>query len=46
MYFCEGMGMANSTVLITDAGILAAIFLLGLLAKHFPKNGRGAGRKH
>jgi hypothetical protein len=38
--------MANSTMLITDAGILAAIFLLGMLAKLFPRNGRGAGRKH
>lgn len=38
--------MANSTVLIMDAGILAAICLLGMLAKLFPKNGRRTGPKH
>jgi hypothetical protein len=37
--------MTSSTVLITDAAILAGIFLLGLLAKLFPKNGRNAGQK-
>ena len=30
--------MTNSTVLIADMGILVGIFLLGLLAKLFPKN--------
>lgn len=38
--------MATSTMLITDGGILAVIFLLGMLAKLFPKNGRGTGPKH
>lgn len=33
----------NTTVLITDMAILVGIFLLGLLAKLFPKNGRKAG---
>ena len=33
---------SNSTVLITDMAILVAIFLLGLLAKLFPRNGRKA----
>jgi hypothetical protein len=37
--------MSNSTVLITDMAILVGIFLLGLLAKLFPKNGRKAGDK-
>ncbi len=32
--------MTNTTVLITDMAILVGIFLLGLLAKLFPKNGR------
>lgn len=30
--------MSNNTVLIVDMGILVGIFLLGLLAKMFPKN--------
>jgi hypothetical protein len=30
--------MTNSTVMIADMGILVGIFLLGLLAKLFPKN--------
>jgi hypothetical protein len=34
--------MTNSTVLIADMGILVGIFLLGLLAKLFPKNRRKA----
>ena len=34
--------MTNSTVLITDMAILVGIFLLGLLAKLFPRNGRKA----
>ncbi|HKD59021.1 MAG TPA: hypothetical protein VKB47_01105 [Terracidiphilus sp.] len=29
--------MSNSTVLIADMGILVGIFLLGLLAKLFPR---------
>lgn len=37
--------MTNTTVLIADMAILVAIFLLGLLAKLFPKNGRNAGSK-
>jgi hypothetical protein len=32
--------MTNTTVLITDMAILVAIFLLGLLAKMFPRTGR------
>jgi hypothetical protein len=32
----------NSTALITDMAILVGIFLLGLLAKLFPRNGRKA----
>jgi len=31
--------MSGSTVLITDMSVLVGIFLLGLLAKVFPKNG-------
>ena len=34
--------MSSSTVLITDMAILVGIFLLGLLAKLFPRNGRKA----
>ena len=30
--------MSNNTVLITDMAILVGIFMLGLLAKLFPKN--------
>jgi hypothetical protein len=37
--------MTNTTVLITDMAILVGIFLLGLLAKLFPKNGRHSGHK-
>ena len=37
--------MTNTTVLITDMSILVGIFLLGLLAKLFPKNGRNTGHK-
>jgi hypothetical protein len=36
----------DTTVLIIDMAILVAIFLLGFLAKIFPKNGRNAGSKH
>ena len=35
----------DTTVLITDMAILVGIFLLGFLAKIFPKNGRTAGSK-
>ena len=37
--------MSNTSVLITDMAVLVAIFLLGLLAKLFPKSGRNAGSK-
>jgi hypothetical protein len=37
--------MTNNGVLIIDMAILAGIFLLGLLAKLFPKNGGKAGTK-
>jgi len=37
--------MSNTVVLITDMSILVGIFLLGLLAKMFPKSGRNAGNK-
>jgi hypothetical protein len=40
-----GINMTNTTVLITDMAILVGIFLLGLLAKMFPKNGRHDGSK-
>jgi hypothetical protein len=35
---------ADTTVLLTDMAILVGIFLLGFLAKIFPKNG-GRGTK-
>jgi hypothetical protein len=38
--------MTNTTVLIPDMAILVAIFLLGFLAKIFPKSGRNADSKH
>lgn len=34
--------MSNNTVLIADVAILVGIFLLGLVAKLFPKNRRKA----
>jgi len=37
--------MSSSAVLITDMGILVGIFLLGFLAKLFPKNARRASSK-
>jgi len=37
--------MTNTTLLIVDMGTLVGIFLLGLLAKIFPKNGRNNGAK-
>lgn len=33
---------SETTVLMTDMAILVVIFLLGFLAKMFPKNGRKA----
>ncbi len=39
--------MSNSNaVLMTDMAILVGIFLLGLLAKIFPRNGRNSGQRH
>ena len=37
--------MTNTTELIIDMAILVGIFLLGFLAKQFPKNGRNHGSK-
>jgi hypothetical protein len=37
--------MTNTAVLITDMAVLVGIFLLGLLAKIFPKSGRNARSK-
>jgi hypothetical protein len=37
--------MTNTTVMITDMAILVGIFLLGLLAKLFPRNSRHDGSK-
>jgi hypothetical protein len=37
--------MTDTTVLIADMAILVGIFLLGLLAKMFPKDGRHSGSK-
>jgi hypothetical protein len=37
--------MTNTTVLIADMAVLVGIFLLGFLAKVFPKSGRNAGSK-
>ena len=37
--------MSNTNVLITDMAILVGIFLLGFVAKMFPKNGRNTGHK-
>jgi hypothetical protein len=34
--------MTHTTVLTTDMAILVGVFLLGFLAKIFPKNGRKA----
>ena len=38
----DRFAMTNTTVLISDMAILAVIFLLGTLAKIFPKSGRKA----
>jgi hypothetical protein len=37
--------MNEHAAFITDLCILAGIFLLGFIAKRFPKNGRKAGSK-
>jgi len=37
--------MTDTAVLTTEMGILVGIFLLGFLAKLFPKSGRKAGSK-
>jgi hypothetical protein len=37
--------MTNTTVLITDMAILVGIFLVGFLAKIFPRSSRNAGSK-
>lgn len=37
--------MSTTAVLITDMSILVGIFLLGFLAKLFPRNGRNSGHK-
>jgi hypothetical protein len=37
--------MTNTIVLIVDMAILIGIFLLGLLAKLFPRNGQNTGSK-
>ena len=37
--------MSDTTVLIIDMGILVGIFLLGLLAKLFPRRGGNAHSK-
>ena len=35
--------MTQTNLLITDMAILVGIFLLGLVAKLYPRNGRGDG---
>jgi hypothetical protein len=37
--------MTNTIVLIVDMAILIGIFLLGLLAKLFPRKGQNTGSK-
>jgi len=37
--------MTDQTMLITNMAILAGIFLVGLLAKLFPRNGRKSGSR-
>jgi hypothetical protein len=37
--------MTNTTLLIVDMGILVGIFLLGFLAKIFPKNNHKSSSK-
>jgi hypothetical protein len=38
--------MTDQTMLITNMAVLAAIFVVGLLAKMFPRNGRKSGTRH
>jgi hypothetical protein len=38
--------MTNTTLLIVDMAILVGIFLLGFLAKIFPKNNNKNSSKH
>jgi len=38
--------MTDTTVLMTDMAILVGIFLLGLLAKLYPRNGRSHADEH
>ncbi len=38
--------MTNTTVLMTDMAILVGIFLLGLLAKLFPRTGKNHTGEH
>jgi len=37
--------MTNQTTLIVNMAVLAGIFLAGLLAKMFPRNGRKSGTR-
>lgn len=37
--------MTNQAMLITNMAVLAGIFLLGLLVKLFPRNGRKSGTR-
>ncbi len=37
--------MSNATLMITDMAILVGIFLLGFLAKAFPRSRRKSGSK-
>ena len=37
--------MSNTAILVTDMSILVGIFLLGLLAKLFPRHGSDADSK-
>ncbi len=38
--------MTSSTLMIADMSVLVGIFLLGFLAKIFPRGGGKAGSKH
>jgi hypothetical protein len=38
--------MTDTQALVTNMAILVGIFLLGLLAKIFPRNGGKAGSRH
>ena len=40
-----GKRMSNTSLLIVDMSVLVGIFLLGLLAKLFPRNGGKAASK-